>query len=126
MKKILIDNILKAIEKAMNEGNRYFGIRGDNVDFEIGTQLDSSYDWDYDNDCQSDSKLNGTCSTAIGYLWFDGEIEDEETIEKALNYHKENYRYKYVTIIAGTDQEYGADENEAIIKNAEVILKVEM
>ncbi len=126
MKKTLIDNILKAIEKAMNEGNRYFGIRGDDVEFKVGTQLDSSYDWDYDNDCQSDSKLGGTCSTTIGYLWFDGEEEDVETIEKALNYHKENYSYEYVTLIAGTDQEYGADENESIIENAEVILKIRM
>lgn len=117
----MINEILKAIKES---GCRYFGVRGDDKDFEIGTCLEDSYDWDYENDCQSENKLNGTCATKIDYLWFDGEEEDIETIAKALDYHKKAYGYKYTTVIAGTDEEYGADENEAIIRNAEVIYKI--
>ena len=116
-----IKEILKAIEESKKGDNRYFGIRGDDVSFEIGTYLEDSFGWDYENDCQSEEKLNGTCATKIDYLWFDGEEEDIETIAKALEYHKKAYGYKYTVIVAGTDQEYGADENESIIRNAQVI-----
>lgn len=119
-----IKEILKTIKEAGEGNNGYFGIRGDDVSFEIGTCLEDSFDWDYENDRQSKEKLNGTCATKIGYLWFDSEEEDIETIAKALEYHKKSYGYKYTTIVAGTDQEYGADENETIIRNAQVIYKL--
>lgn len=119
-----IKEILKAIEESMKGDNRYFGIRGDDVSFEIDTCLEDSFDWDYENDRQSEEKLNGTCTTKIGYLWFDDEEDDIETIAKALEYHKKSYGYKYTTIVAGTDQEYGADENETIIRDAQVIYKL--
>lgn len=119
-----IKEILKAIEESKKSDNRYFGIRGDDVSFEIGTCLEDSFDWDYENDRQSEEKLNGTCTTKIEYLWLDDEEEDIETIAKALEYHKKSYGYKYTAIVAGTDQEYGADENETIIRNAQVIYKL--
>ena len=119
-----INEILKAIEEAKKSDNRYFGVRGDDVSFEIGTYLDDSFDWDYENDCQSEEKLSGTCATKIDYLWLDGEEQDIEAIAKALEYHKKAYRYKYTTIIAGTEEEYGSDEKETIIRNAQVIYKV--
>lgn len=117
----MINEILKAMKES---GCRYFGVRGDNKEFEIGTLLDNSYGWDYENDCQSEEKLNGTCATKFDYLWFDGEEEDVETITKALEYHKKTYQYKYTTIIGGDEQEYGADENETLISNAQVIYKI--
>ena len=123
MKKV-INEILKAMEESKESGNRYFGIRGDDVCFEIGTYLENSLDWDYENDCQSEEELNGTCATKIGYLWFDGEKEDAETIAKAIDYHKKAYGYKHTTVIAGAEEEYGADENETIIRNAQVIYKI--
>ena len=51
-------------------------------------------------------------------------LQFAKTIAKALNYHKENYQYKYTTIVAGIEEEYGADKNEAIIRNARVIYKI--
>lgn len=116
-------NILKAIIEANNRGLTHFGIRGEDRELTIGAQLDNSYDWDYENDCQSTEKLNGTCATKFDYLWlFDSEDEDDlNTIAKAIEYHKENYRYSHTYIIAGVDSEYGDDENEVIIGGAEVI-----
>lgn len=120
-----MNEMINEILKAMKESNyRYFGIRGDNTEFEIGTELESSCDWDYENDCQSEEKLAGTCATKIEGLWFDGEEDDIETITKAFAYHGKTYQYTHTTIIAGDDMEYGADENETLIKNAEVIYKV--
>lgn len=117
----MLNEILEAIKKANKEGYRYFGIRGDNVKFEIGTYLDNSYDWDYENDCQSEEKLSGTCSTGIGYLWYDGEQEDLDTIEKAIKLNETTYAYNYRTVIAGESAEYGEDEDELIISGAKVI-----
>lgn len=119
-----INEMLKAIEESKKCGNSYFGVRGDDVSFEIGTYLENSFDWDCKNDRQSEEKLSGTCATKIDYLWFDGEEQDLEAIAKAIDYHKKEYGYKYTTIIAGKEEETGADENEAIIKNAQVIYKI--
>ena len=119
-----INEMLKAIEESKKCGNGYFGVRGDEVSFAIGTYLENSFDWDYENDRQGEDKLSGTCATKIDYLWFDGEEDDIAAIAKALHYHKESYKYKHTTIIAGTEEEYGADENETIIKNAQVIYKI--
>lgn len=125
MTRTYIKDAMDAITTAYktNKHIRYFGVRGDDTGITIGQELNPSYDWDYENDRQSDRKLSGTCAVKIGYLWFelaDGE-EDLEEIEKAIAYHVKNYQYKNISVIGGSDQEYGADENETIITNAEVI-----
>ncbi|HCA29953.1 MAG TPA: hypothetical protein DEP23_10480 [Ruminococcaceae bacterium] len=124
-KTINFESAMEAITKAYKETPhlRYFGIRGDNFVPIVGQELEESYDWDYDSDCQSDEKLSGTCATCISHLWFDGEDEDVEEIKKAFERHVAEYNsvYQYRAIIGGTDLEYGADPNEGIIKNAEVV-----
>lgn len=117
--------MMKAIIKANNEGKgSYFGIRGDDFEHEIGQTLEESYDWDYENDCQSDEKLSGTCATNIPLIWFDGDEEEMEKLIEAYEYHVQNYQYKYTSIIVGENSEYGADEKEIIIEHAEVIYKI--
>lgn len=117
-----ISEIAQAIAKAYDEkGYTYFGVRtGRNA--EIGEELECSRDWDYENDWFSDELLPGTCSTGIGNLWFDGESEDEEEIEKAIARHLENHYVGEMTyIIGGKDSTYGDDMGEMIIADAEVI-----
>lgn len=116
----MLNEILEAIKKAKAEGYRYFGIRGDDVKFEVGEELEPSYDWNHEYDIPSTEKLSGTCSTGIDYLWYDGEQEDLDTIEKAIKLN-ETYPYNYRTVIAGESAEYGEDEGELIISGAKVI-----
>jgi hypothetical protein len=116
---------MAAIVKAYKENPniRYFGIRGESFKPEVGQELDASFGWDYENDCQSAEKLDGACATRIGYLWLDGEEEDVETLKKAYEFHVAEYDsvYQYRAIIGGYDYEDGADENEIVIKDAEVV-----
>ena len=113
---------MSAINNAHANANlNYFGIRGDNYLPTIGQKLDPSNDWDYDNDCPSLAKLPGTCATGMGYLWHDGEEEDLEELAKAIQYHTDNYCCNHLSIIGGMSYECGADENEIVIQNAEVI-----
>ena len=116
-------NILKAILKANENGLAHFGIRGDDRVLEVGTHLDNSFDWDCENDCQSEEKLNGTCTTGFGYMWLTGEDDEDdlETIVRTIEYHKKSYNYNNLYIVAGTDIENGSDENEVIISGAEII-----
>ncbi len=114
---------MKAITDVNEKSNniRCYGIRGDDIDITIGQKLDASFDWDYEYDRPSTNKLNGTCAVNIGYLWFDGEDDDINLVKAAYDYLVSEYGYKNISVIAGTDFEYGADEKEVIIKNAEVI-----
>ena len=116
-------NILKAIIEAKEKGLTHFGIRGEDRKLAVGAKLDNSFDWDFENDCPSTEKLNGTCATGFDYLWLidEDDADDLETIKKALEHHKAHYSYSYTYIIAGVDSEYGDDENEVIIGGAEVI-----
>ena len=118
-----IEKIMNAIYEAHKNGFTHFGVRGDNVDIEVGQSLENSYDWDYENDCQSTEKLPGTCTTGFGYLWFDGDDEDRENIETAISYNMENYRYTHVSVIAGTyaDGRFEKDPNELLIADEQVI-----
>lgn len=117
-----IAEIAQSIAKAFNEkGYTCFGVRTGRA-AEIGEELEPSHDWDHESDWFSDELLPGTCSTGIGYLWYDGESEDEEEIEKAIAKHKRLRYYGEMTyIIGGLREDYGEDDGEKIIENAEVI-----
>lgn len=122
--------ILTMIEKTKERNKKYyvaFGIRGDSREFSIGDELPCSQnmvDDLYDPETQSYPLLDGTCAIGFGYLWFDGENEDLETIEKAVNQCKKIYGYEHTYLIAGPSSEHGDDENEIIITDAEVICEI--
>lgn len=117
-----IKEIAQAITKANGEyGFTHFGVRTGRI-AEIGEELERSHNWNHEDDCFGEDFLPGTCATGIGYLWYDGEAEDEEEIENAIAKHKENnYDGEMTYIIAGKESEYGEDDGELIIKNATVI-----
>ena len=117
-----IAEISQAIAKAYSEkGYTCFGVRTGRI-AEIGEELEPSRDWDHESDWFSDELLPGTCSTGISGLWFDGESEDEEEIERAISKHKKlRYDGEMTYIIGGPREDYGEDDGEKIIKDAEVI-----
>lgn len=57
MTRTYIKEAMDAITTAYktNKHIRYFGVRGDDTGITVGQELDPSYDWDYENDRQSDS-----------------------------------------------------------------------
>lgn len=107
----------------------YIGIRADERDYQIGEIMDNSHqlfeDPQYDDSftellypCVLDGpyagfydggELNGTCALGIT------ENNIEEMLEAVKNYGEKFY------LIGGKTIEYGYDEDEIIIKNAEVI-----
>lgn len=104
-----------------------FGIRGDNRSFSIGDELPCSQnmvDDLYDHETGEYPLLDGTCATGFGHLWFDGDDEDIETVQEAIDVNKDNYNYSNLYLIGGYDYEYGDDEHELTIKGAEVICKI--
>lgn len=114
------------IENIINSGFEYIGIRWttDDEKYTIGDTCRNSYDWDYDNDISSfftenQVELNGTCAINTGIeIDYDSVDEIKEKIESIIN----NYSYcGDIVIIGGNSKEYGADDNEIIIKNAVVI-----
>ena len=92
--------------------------------YAIGDFCRNSYVWDEVNECSSyyteKEEFDGTCGYAVFEL-FDAESEGEaeEIIKKAL---LESSCYDgEAVLIAGNGYEYGNDESEVIIENAEVI-----
>ena len=71
--------------------------------------LDCSYDWDFENDCMSDDKLNGSCAIEIN------EYMDTNVLLKRYQQSYETYSGNTILLIADKCGEYGNDENEIII-----------
>lgn len=119
---------MKALIKKINEeGYAWIVIRhlSDDENYEVGDFCRNSYDWDYENDCSSydtenPEELPGTCAynTGIDSAW-DDDDEIEEKILKAIS-GSSCYSGK-IAVIAGNRAEYGNDQEEIIIENAEVI-----
>ena len=121
------ESIKELIRKINKERYTYIGIRhlADDENYQIGDFCRNSYDWNYENDCSSyytenPEELPGTCAynTNINSSWDDG----EEIKGKIITAISESDCYSgRIAIIAGKSAEYGNDQEEIIIENAEVI-----
>lgn len=111
------------IRKMEKSGFGYFGIRSENRNLAEGDELEPSHDWE--DNIMLDELLSGTCATGIGHLWFDGEKEDMDTVQKAIDLNGGKYG-DYMYVIGGDRCEYGNDESEIIIENAVVIAKISL
>ena len=94
------------------------GIRTDVRELVVGDEFGNSLDSDTEED------LGGTC--AVGYsdmLW--GDDDDIKTIQTMVDRsHAYDYAYSgtaHKYLIVGTGFEYGNDDDEVIIYNAEVL-----
>lgn len=126
-----VEDIKKICEEA---GDTYYGLRIDSMQYNIGDICENSHqlfqdpEWDetgellypyiYDKTSPyygfyDAGELNGTCSVKF-------DPENDESIKNALK-TVNNYQGKYLYIIGGYDMEYGNDDNEIIIIDAEVI-----
>ena len=116
----------------------YFGLRADDMEYELGDICENSHQLFQDpifDECgdlmypmveDHDSphygyydagELNGTCAVKF-------DPDNENSIRNALETVKK-YSGKNLYIIAGDSIEYGNDDGEIIIKDAEVIEKEE-
>ena len=114
----------------------YFGLRADDLDYQIGDICNDSHqlfqDPDFDEEGEllypaiedpespyyglyDGGELDGTCAVKI-------DPNDESSIRAALDTVK-MYSGKNLYIIAGDSMEYGNDDGEIIVREAEVIGK---
>ena len=119
-------------------GCGYFGLRVDDMEYQIGNICNNSHqlfqDPDFDEDGEliypaiedpespyygfyDAGELDGTCAVKFN-------PDDESSIRAALETVK-MYSGKNLYIIVGDSMEYGNDEGEIIIREAEVIGKEE-
>lgn len=107
-----------------------FGIRGDDRTFSSGEELPCSRNMvddlleENEDGILEYPMLDGACATGFGHLWFDGDDEDIDTIEKAIIANRDAYGCEHLYLVAGYDYEYGDDDSEIIIKGAEVICEI--
>mgnify|MGYP000048076851 FL=1 len=114
-----VEEIKNIIENAEFE---YIGIRADSRDYKVGEVMDNSHQIFQDADCGGElvkegpyagfydaGELDGTCALKVS------EDNIEGAIAKAEAYGKKFY------LIGGDAMEYGYDDGEIIIKEAEVI-----
>lgn len=122
-------NIAEILKKVNNEGYGVVAIRhcAEDETYSVGDVCRNSFDWNYEEDHSTyeddwQVELNGTCGLHIvGF-----ENLDEEEIEEATELfnkamEKANVYSGQVVVIAGDSYDYGSDEDEVIIRDAEVI-----
>ena len=124
--------LVEAMKQASKSGYHVFGIRTiENAAgvLNVGDSVPDSYDWDYENDISArettGENLPGACAIRVfsDYLWLDGTDDDEaesaicDAVKKSSVYYGEQ-----VLLIAGKGRyEYGNDQDEIIIADADVI-----
>ena len=122
-------NVAEILNKVNDEGYGVVAIRHctEDEEYNVGDVCRNSFDWNYELDHstyedEEQVELNGTCGLHVrGFENFDEE-EVEEAIElfnKAME--RANVYRGQVVVIAGNHFEYGNDEREVIIEDAEVI-----
>lgn len=120
------EEILNAIKKTDYE---FYGIRGWNDTYQIGQVLPESVEWDYEYDQPTENEVGGTCTTLIEFDQdWDEDEEIVEAIEKSLEIQKTYYHYPCLYLVGSNKRNprnaYEADENEAILADATVIIKI--
>lgn len=124
MKKAIM-NIKEAARAIMNSNYEIFGIRhiAPDESYKVGDYTRNSYDWDNENDLSSyetnPKELDGTSAYFTGI----DTLDDEEQIEtKILSALEESKVYSGAAILLGGDRyDWGNDDNEVIIEDAEVL-----
>ena len=101
-------------------GCGYFGLRADDMEYQIGDICNNSHQLFQDPESPyygfyDAGELDGTCAVKFS-------PDDESSIRASLDTVK-MYSGKNLYIIAGDSMEYGNDDGEIIIKDAEVIGK---
>lgn len=122
-------DVKEILKKVNDEGYGVVAIRhcAEDEEYNVGDICRNSFDWNYELDHstyedEEQVELNGTCGIhIIGF-----ENLDEEEIEEATELfnkamEKANVYSGQVVVIVGDSYDYGSDEDEVIIRDAEVI-----
>lgn len=133
--KEIIEEMKFEILKAIKENDyRFYAIRGWNEEYEICQILPESVKWDYDRDMPTDEEVGGTSVTITDSQysdfkdWYETDDEMLEAIEKAISLNQRQYYYPMLFLVGSNDRNpynaYEADDNEAILADATVLLRV--
>ena len=122
-------NVAEILKKVNDEGYGVVAIRhcAEDEEYNVGDICRNSFDWNYELDHstyedEEQVELNGTCGLhVIGFENLDEEEVEEATelFNKAME--KANVYSGQVVVIVGDSYDYGSDEDEVIIRDAEVI-----
>lgn len=122
-------DVKEILKKVNDEGYGVVAIRhcAEDEEYNVGDICRNSFDWNYELDHstyedEEQVELNGTCGIhVIGFENLDEEEVEEATelFNKAME--RANVYGGQVVVIAGNHFEYGNDEHEVIIRDAEVI-----
>lgn len=122
-------NVEEILKKVNDEGYEVVAIRHctEDEEYDVGDICRNSFDWNYELDHstyedEEQVELNGTCGLhIIGFENLDEEEVEEATelFNKAME--KANVYSGQVVVIVGYSYDYGSDEDEVIIRDAEVI-----
>ena len=127
-------NIMKAAHK---DGFRSFGIRSINTRISgranVGDILPESYDWDIEQDCSTydttGETLSGTCAVWVNTEWinYDDEWDPDilKSLESGLKIAHSYYGDECVLVGSKEGGEWGNDEREIILEDAQVLAIIE-
>lgn len=112
----------------------FYAIRGWDKGLEIGEVLPESVEWDYENDRPTENEVGGTCTTITDSQYSDFkdyyETDEEmiEAIEEAIALNKKQYYYQALYLVGSNKRNpynaYEADDNEAILADATVLMEL--
>lgn len=132
-----MEELIKIMREANENGFRGFGIRSVETEItgyvNVGDILPESYDWDMENDCSTyyttKETLPGTCAIWISTDWINYDDDRDSNIlkslESALKIAHTYYGDEYVLLGSKEYGEWGWDEREIILEDAQVLAIIE-
>lgn len=132
-----MEEVLKIMKEAYEEGFCSFGIRSIDTKIfgraECGDILPESYDWDIEEDCSTyettGETLPGTCAVWVNTQWinYDNEWDTDilNSLESAIKIAHTYYGDEYVLVGSKEGGEWGNDEREIILEDAQVLAIIE-
>ncbi|WP_269760272.1 hypothetical protein [Streptococcus dysgalactiae] len=125
------EQLLKVIKET---DYNFYAVRGWGEEYTIGEILPESVEWDYEYDMPTENEVGGTCTTIpesqTSYFkdYYETDEEVIEAIEEAIKINKSNYFYKNLYLVGSYNRNpynaYEADENEAILADAVVLMEL--
>lgn len=115
----------KAIESNYEEISKYnyLGLRATRPDekYKVGDYARNSYDWDFQNDCSSDTELDGTCTVSVDNSFLSDAADLIMRIESTLPGVEQYYYKGHIVLLGGHSESKGDDDGESVIQNARVL-----
>lgn len=111
------ESIAKQIVEIIAPKSGVFGLRK-TYDIGIGDDVPHSYDWDFENDCQSSDRLDGASTIALPEIFSDDDFDDVLNLVNKM----EKYPGTKLILVSGDHAGFGDDNGELLISNGTVIM----